>query len=223
MITGYLCLVTVLLLLIKFIVRKAGWEEGKLFFRKIHKPLGIAVIVIVLFHMVCTFSVWDTRNLSVMISGIILGLFVIGMGATYFFQKKLDGKWMQWHRMIAILIVIAIGSHIILYYIDFFSYQKKIESIVLSSESAENVTDGSFIGEYDAGYIYALVRVDVKDQRIVGIDLLAHDNERGTRAEAVLSEIVKGQTTKVDAVSGATNSSKVLMKAVENALEKGRR
>jgi len=43
-------------------------------------------------------------------------------------------------------------------------------------------------------------------------------NGRGKPAEAVLDNIIKEQKIKVDAVSGATNSSIVLEKAVENAL-----
>ena len=70
------------------------------------------------------------------------------------------------------------------------------------------------------GYIYARVQVTVKSEKIEDISLLEHRTEKGRPAEVIVDKMVAEQTTKVDAVSGATNSSKVIMKAVENALEK---
>ena len=68
------------------------------------------------------------------------------------------------------------------------------------------------------GYIYAKVRVAVKGGEIASIDLLEHRNERGAAGEGVLERIVSEQNVGVDAVSSATNSSRVIEKAVENAL-----
>ena len=69
-------------------------------------------------------------------------------------------------------------------------------------------------------FIRAKVAVTVQDGAITGIELLEHKNGRGEAAETVLEEIVSQQRIAVDAVSGATNSSIVLEKAVENALTK---
>ena len=56
---------------------------------------------------------------------------------------------------------------------------------------------------------------------ITGIRILEHKNDRGGPAEAVVEAIVDQQRIGVDAVTGATNSSTVLKKAVENALRQG--
>ena len=66
--------------------------------------------------------------------------------------------------------------------------------------------------------IYAKVEVTIQNGEITGIRILEHKNERGQAAEAVVDRIVAEQRIDVDAVSGATNSSTVLKKAVENAL-----
>jgi len=58
----------------------------------------------------------------------------------------------------------------------------------------------------------------LQDGAIVAINLLRHDNGRGASAEQVINDMVDKQTTDVDAISGATNSSNVIRKAVENAL-----
>ena len=66
--------------------------------------------------------------------------------------------------------------------------------------------------------IYAKVEVTIQNGEITGIRILEHKNEHGQAAEAVVDRIVAEQRIDVDAVSGATNSSTVLKKAVENAL-----
>ena len=81
-----------------------------------------------------------------------------------------------------------------------------------------DIPDGVYIGEYDVNVIYAKVEVTVENGEITNIIILEHRNERGKPAEAVINKIVEDQKIDVDAVSGATNSSTVIKKAVENAL-----
>ena len=97
-------------------------------------------------------------------------------------------------------------------------YQRKVKEIAFSQVDVSLLADGEYLGESDVGFISAKVRVVVKDGKILAIDLLGHKNERGKEAEKITVEMVKKQTTAVDAVSGATNSAKVIRKAVENAL-----
>lgn len=97
-------------------------------------------------------------------------------------------------------------------------YQEKVRETVIGEIDIADIPDGSYIGEYDVGFVYAKVEVEVTDGRIAAIHLLEHRQERGAAAEAILDDIVAEQRIDVDAVSGATNSSTVLKKAVENAL-----
>lgn len=78
--------------------------------------------------------------------------------------------------------------------------------------------DGVYVGEYDVNLIYAKVEVTVENGKITGITILEHKNEPGKSAEIVIDKIIKEQKINVDAVSGATNSSTVIKKAVEKAL-----
>ena len=70
-------------------------------------------------------------------------------------------------------------------------------------------------------FIYAKVEVTVQNGEITDIIILEHRHEHGKAAETVINEIVDEQRIDVDAVSGATNSSIVIKKAVENALKSG--
>jgi uncharacterized protein with FMN-binding domain len=81
--------------------------------------------------------------------------------------------------------------------------------------------DGTYEGSYRGGPNKASVQVIIKDHNIVNIEILQHQAWRGKKAEtAIVERIIALQSTKVDAVSGATNSSRVIMNAVQNAIEK---
>jgi len=81
--------------------------------------------------------------------------------------------------------------------------------------------DGTYQGSCRAGPNKARVTIIVMDRRIVRILIDEHQAWRGKKAEApIVKRIIAAQSTRVDAVSGATNSSRVIMNAVQNALEK---
>ncbi|KPU43535.1 FMN-binding domain protein [Oxobacter pfennigii] len=123
----------------------------------------------------------------------------------------------NWLKAINVAVIIAaIFGGIFLR--DLNSYRQMIEGITFSKVDIGVVPDGTYNGEYDAGMIYARVSVVVKDGEITTIKLLEHKNGRGAAAEKIINEMVRMQTIDVDAVSGATNSSKVIKKAVDNAL-----
>lgn len=80
------------------------------------------------------------------------------------------------------------------------------------------INDGIYIGSYSAFPVAAKVDVEIKDHKITGITLIKHTHGQGSKAEIMPQKVVEAQSLDVDAVSGATYSSKVILKAVENAL-----
>ena len=81
--------------------------------------------------------------------------------------------------------------------------------------------DGTYEGSYRGGPNKASVQVTIKDSNIVHIEILQHQAWKGKKAEEIIIErIIARQSTRVDAVSGATNSSRVIMNAVQLAIEK---
>ena len=97
-------------------------------------------------------------------------------------------------------------------------YDKTISTITISSVDLSMVPDGIFTGKCDAFPVAVEVAVVVKDHKITGIDLVKHQNGQGSAAEVILNKVVETQTLEVDFISGATISSKVILKAIENAL-----
>lgn len=81
------------------------------------------------------------------------------------------------------------------------------------------IADGTYIGEYSALPVSAKVGVTIQDHRITNIDLLEHSNGQGAGAEVIPSIVVDKQTLQIDTISGATYSSKVILKAIEIALQ----
>lgn len=121
--------------------------------------------------------------------------------------------------ILSIMAVIAIGiAALLLYFNSVNQYKKSVASISITNVDLNKIPDGSYIGDCDVDFIYAKVKVTVVKGTITNIDLLEHKNERGSKAETITDDIVREQKINVDTVSGATNSSKVIMQAVENAL-----
>ena len=100
-------------------------------------------------------------------------------------------------------------------------YKRAVGETTFGEIDIADVSDGIYIGEYDVNFIYAKVEVTVEDGEIVSINIMEHRHERGKAAETVIEKIIEEQKIDVDAISGATNSSTVIKKAVENALKGG--
>lgn len=81
-----------------------------------------------------------------------------------------------------------------------------------------SVEAGSYEGYWDGGMVKARVAVGADDGYVTGITILRHDCGTGAPAEAVVARVVERQSLQVDTVSGATYSSRVILRAIENAL-----
>lgn len=94
-----------------------------------------------------------------------------------------------------------------------------VNSLTISSPNLENISDGVYIGEYSVTPVRAKVEVLVKEHKIADINIVEHENGLGGKAEKIVNDVIDRQSLDVDAVSGATVSSKCIIKAVENALK----
>jgi uncharacterized protein with FMN-binding domain len=81
--------------------------------------------------------------------------------------------------------------------------------------------DGVYEGSYRGGPNKASVEVTIENNNIIDILIVEHWTLKGKSAELIVpGRIIENQSTDVDAVSGATNSSIVIMNAVQRAVEK---
>lgn len=84
-----------------------------------------------------------------------------------------------------------------------------------------DVKDGTYKGNSQLGAVVVEVEVLVRDGTIKDIQILEHQNGLGSGANVIVDEMMLQNTYNVDAVSGATISSQVIINAVNDALQKG--
>lgn len=141
-------------------------------------------------------------------------------------EKKVSGNLRNSNikrSVLAVVSVLVLGFIIFegKYLISVEKYKRIISEINISNVDLRKVKDGNYTGSFDALYVAAEVSVTVKDHKITNIILLKHKTERGKPAEVIPGKVLKAQSLKVDTISGATNSSKVILKSIENALNSG--
>ena len=118
--------------------------------------------------------------------------------------------------MLLLLIDLVWG---IIYLKSVADYKQEVKETTFEEINISDIPDGVYVGEYDVDFIYAKVEVTVQNGEIANINILEHRHERGKTAEVITDSIIDEQKIDVDTISGATNSSTVIKKAVENALE----
>ncbi len=124
--------------------------------------------------------------------------------------------------LLVIMLLLLIGLVWGIIYLKSVSdYKQAVKETTFEEINISDIPDGVYIGEYDVNFIYAKVEVTVQNGEITNINILEHRHERGKAAEVITDSIVDEQKIDVDAISGATNSSTVIKKAVENALKNG--
>lgn len=122
--------------------------------------------------------------------------------------------------LFAVMLLLLIGLVWgIIYLKSVADYKQAVKETIFEEINISDISDGVYIGEYDVDFIYAKVEVTVQNGEITNIYILEHRHERGKTAEVITDSIVDEQKIDVDAISGATNSSTVIKKAVENALK----
>ncbi len=95
----------------------------------------------------------------------------------------------------------------------------KVRSTSVAMPDLSDISNGDYVGEYAILPVHVKVQVSVNDHKITDIAILRHDNGLGNAAESITTDVVGRQSLDVDAISGATVSSKCILKAIENALE----
>lgn len=92
--------------------------------------------------------------------------------------------------------------------------------VALDGIDLANTADGSYTGTYDFKRWTNTLVVNVENHRIIGV--CVEEDVVGAEltdcADEVFQRVIEAQSTQVDAVSGATITSKAYLKAIENAL-----
>lgn len=138
-------------------------------------------------------------------------------------ERESDGR-MRKERMLRIvggvLVVILMGAGVVGVKLatDMKDYKAKVAETVIANVDLTQVPDGVYEGNWDMNWVAAEVAVTMEDHQMKEIRLIKHKNGKGKAAEGIIDTILAEQSLDVDVVSGATASSKAILKSVEVAL-----
>lgn len=153
--------------------------------------ISVAILIMVILIAITIFRPWGRRE-----------------------QKyKISRGWVLTLSGIAVVLGVSLG---IVGYYDLESYR----NMEISSPDMARVPDGIHKGTVTyAGFEY-VVDVNVDESRIRGIEIVQNRDSHYARfAEGIVTRVIELQTPNVDGITGATTTSKCLMKAIEIALE----
>lgn len=121
---------------------------------------------------------------------------------------------------ITLIVILLIGLA------GFLGFQKlngdleQLKDYPFETQNPSQWKDGTYNGEASQFPIQVKVEVNIQNQRITKLALLEHKTGEGQSAEGILDHVLDAQALDVDVITGATYSSILILKAIEDALEK---
>jgi uncharacterized protein with FMN-binding domain len=95
---------------------------------------------------------------------------------------------------------------------------EKLSAMSIENVDLSTIPNGEYLGAYNLFPISVEVEVTVSNHRLTDITIVKHVNGQGGPAESIVDVVLEKQSLEVDAISGATYSSKVILKSIEDAL-----
>ncbi|MEQ7195058.1 FMN-binding protein [Enterococcus avium] len=114
--------------------------------------------------------------------------------------------------IVAILLVVCVKVGA-----DFLT-KRTLKKVKINEVPISQVADREYVGEAQIRPVSAKVNVQVENRKITDIEIKDHMTGLGKNGEKIIDQIINKQSLDVDAISGATQSSVTITKAVENAL-----
>ncbi|MDD3423796.1 MULTISPECIES: FMN-binding protein [Sphaerochaeta] len=124
---------------------------------------------------------------------------------------------------IALIIVAGLIILIIAGQITFKRVQRNLEGLKdlsVVTPPLSSIKDGTYEGGFAMFPVKVKVAATIKEGTISDLQLLEHRSGQGQPAEAILAPVLTEQKLDVDTISGATYSSIVILKAIEDAMKK---
>jgi len=97
---------------------------------------------------------------------------------------------------------------------------RQLANVEIPDADLSKASVGEYTGSYTVFPVSAEVKVTIRDHAIQEIILLKHENGQGQAAEVIPQRVTEAQSLRVDAVSGATYSSQVILLAIADALRR---
>lgn len=98
------------------------------------------------------------------------------------------------------------------------SFSKKFDDLEIGSFDLASLQNGDYLGECQIFPVKVKVKVTILNHEMTNVEIIEHVNGQGQAAEAIIDKVIEEQSLQVQVISGATYSSKVILKAIEIAL-----
>ncbi|MCL0060620.1 FMN-binding protein [Dehalococcoidia bacterium] len=113
--------------------------------------------------------------------------------------------------LVLIVLVVAVFFYIKL---------QEVPHVEVTNIELSEIQDGIYEGSFSEGPVSVRVSVEVKENKIIEIIIIEHQTGLGKKAEKIIGDVIREQSLEVDAISGATLSSNVIRRAIQEALNK---
>jgi len=126
--------------------------------------------------------------------------------------------------VVAALVIIVIGIAVFMATAyPMLKEQAEVRKMPIHDVELAKVKNGTYHGEFTYGNFTYQVEVVVDEHQIQRISILKNrsEDEHAKKAEDIVDRVLKAQSLKIDVVTGATTTSKALLKAIETALTTG--
>lgn len=110
---GWISFASCVLLLAKYAGRTLNSKSVNMLLRKIHKPLGNAVIGTGAMHGVLSL-IKHPQEIAENLSGVLLWALIVLLARTCYAKTKLKSKWFRMHRHLAIALTVILAVHVVI-------------------------------------------------------------------------------------------------------------
>jgi len=124
-------------------------------------------------------------------------------------------------RKIVVTTGLVTGGLLVVSSIMQYTQLEHYRNMPITEINLNQINDGYYSGRADYGFEY-LVGVEIRNNSIKTIDILKNrDSFYARQAEGIKYKVLLEQKINMDGLTGATTTSKILLKAMENALLNG--
>lgn len=109
--TVKLAMLTLFIVLAKFITKRMGFKKLDAQLMKIHKPSTYILLITGTIHMFTSFIYIDRLGILPYILGLVCLLSIIGAAASFIKRKTIGEKWLFWHRIFSITALVTLFIH----------------------------------------------------------------------------------------------------------------
>jgi len=158
----------------------------------------------------------DVNILMILILLILICIIIISVFKPWGKRKKS----FQLKRKVVLSIGIVSAVMVIMSAVFQFRQLQSYRTMPVKDFNLNEIDDGTYSGEAEYDYNYQ-IEITVKAHHVDQIRIINNrESHYAKLAELIVNKVIERQTPNVTAVTGATTTSKCLLKAIENALEK---